>query len=135
MKIDGFQQLKREDFDEKDKSLIDKLAFIINPVLTQLESLLNKNIDFDNLRQEMRDIVVEVNGSGAPKILTQFKSNLSTKIKGMQVIKAENLTDSTVSPTSQPFIMATENNKIVTINKITGLQADNKYKLTVITYG
>jgi hypothetical protein len=134
-KIDSFSILKKEDFDSKDANLVDKLAFVINPVLTQLESILNKNIDFDNLRQEIKDVIVEVNGSGTPKILTQIKNNLLSKVRGIQVIKAENLTNSLLFSTSQPFITFNENNKIITIANVTGLQADNKYKLTVITYG
>jgi hypothetical protein len=135
MRFDGFQQLKREDFEEKDKSLIDKLAGIINPVLTQLEQGLNKSLDFDNFRQEIKEVIVTVDATGEPTTQTQFKNGLLTKVRGTDVIRAENLTTSTSFPTAQPFISFSENNKIVTITNVSGLQANNKYKLTVITYG
>lgn len=134
-KLDGIQRLKREDFDEKDKGLIDKLGGILNPFLEQIQSAFNKNLNFENLRQEMKDIIVTVDGSGLPTTQTQFKNNLISKLQGTQVIKAENLTDGTITPTSQPFIFYSENSNIVTIIKVTGLQASNKYKLTMITYG
>lgn len=134
-RVDGIQRLKREDFDEKDRGLIDKLGNILNPFLEQIQDAFNKNITDENLREETKSLIVTVDGTGVPTTQTLFKNNLISKLQGTQVIKAENLTDGTITPTSQPFIFYSENSNIVNILKITGLQASNKYKLTVKTYG
>lgn len=134
-KIDNIKRILKEDFPENSRETVDKMGYVINNFMEQVISAFNKNINFDNLNQEIKDISVTVNGSGIPTIDTNFKNNLITKVKGIQVILAENQTNTTSYPTSCPFISFTENNKIVTIRHISGLQANNKYKLRIITFG
>jgi hypothetical protein len=136
MKVTEFKRLVTEDFDAKDRGVVEKLARVLNPVIEQMASALNKNLTFaDNIAAPIKDFDVMVNSSGVPKVSTAFKTGLSANIKGLFVIKAENLTNPAVSPTSQPFVTYTESDGLVYVSKITGLQADNKYRLRVIVVG
>lgn len=134
-KIDNIKRILKEDFDEKDRPIVDKLGGVINTFMEQVISALNKNINFDNLNQEVRDITVTVDAGGVPLTDVSFRSNLLTRLRGMQVIFAENQTNPNSYPTTCPFISFNENSKIIRITHITGLQASNKYKLRIITIG
>ncbi len=135
MKLDGLKRLVREDFPDDSKALVDKLAFVLNPYLEGIATVLNHNIDYDNLKRELKTIDVVVNASGNPIPAISFRNTLSSKIKGINVIRAQNNTSTTVYPTATPFITFTEENKIITINNISGLQLNNKYSLTIETIG
>lgn len=135
MKLDGLKRIIREDFDEKDRDFVDKLAFALNPFLDQVSAVFSKNIDLDNLKEEEKDIEITVDMNGIPISQVQFKNTLNSKIRGTEVIKADNLTDTAVYPTGHPFISFVENNKLINILHVTGLQANNKYKLRIRTKG
>lgn len=129
-KIDNLKRIIKEDFPEEYQELIDKLAFSLNPFLEQLSNAFNKNINNDNLSRETVSITVE-NSSGNLKSPVQFKFNLKSRILGLNIIKAENLTNSNTYPTNAPFISWTINENIITVKKVTGIQDNNKYRLTL----
>lgn len=128
--LNNLKRIVTEDFEEKDQDLVAKIGYIINPAIEQISSAFNKNITFDNLSRETIQITVE-NSSGNLKIPIQFKTNLNGRIQGLQCIRADNLINTNVYPTSAPFISWSINANIITIKKITGIQDDNKYRLTV----
>lgn len=135
MKIQGFKRITAEDFDEKDKSLVSKIAYSINVFAEDVTTALNKNISIeDNLSIVKKDITITVDRTGTPTTSSIITSGLGSFCSGMQVIKATNITNPSVSPTNQPFITFSDNEGKITISKITGLQADNKYILRVILY-
>lgn len=123
-------------FPDDSQEAMSVLAEIYNPLIDSLDTILNGNIDFDNLNQVRFQIDVVVDTSGIP--LSGNKVNLgSTKAQpsGMQVIRAQNLTNTSTYPTAQPFVSYTPvGNGLVNLNNITGLQANNKYRLTIIAY-
>ena len=128
-----FKRLRSEDFGADDQEMIGKLAIIINPMLEQINFALAGNITFsENISSQIKDIDVTVDSSGTPKITTQFKSTLNTPFKGIWCIRAENQTNTSTYPSSQPFVSALDQGGLVTINHISGLQADNKYKLKLL---
>lgn len=133
MKLPQPKRINREDFDEKDKSFVDKIAYLLNDQIGQLTTAFNKNIDFDNLKQELKDVTVEVDSDGIPKILTNFKNGLIQPITGTKVINVVCLTDHSTRPIACPFITFSEIKKIVTIIHVAGLPADKKFKLTINT--
>lgn len=133
--------LKPEDFDTKDQALIQKLAFPINTFMQQVISALNKNLDFNNLNQQINTFTVSVDANGAPTSPIQFTVNLTTKLYGLYVINAVNTSSIIRYPIAQPFISYTSNANKVTINNIAGLGIPNGqtnsdiYTLTVLLVG
>lgn len=123
-----------EDFDKKDQDVVGKLAFTYNPMVESLTNLFNKNIDFNNLNQQYTTFTTTLDASGIPKVPVQIKYDLKTRLKGIQVISADNLTDNT-NLAGSPFITYTVNSNLITINHITGIPADKQYNLSIILIG
>lgn len=134
MKIQSLKRIAEEDFDSKDRNLVRKLAFALNPALDQLNEALNKNIDFDNLNQSVVSFRTEVDASGVPKAPIQLASTLKTSVQGIQCIRIDNLTDSSLLA-SAPFVNFTRNSGILTITQITGLLPNKQYNVVVILIG
>lgn len=134
MKFNGFKKLVKEDFDSKDQALIEKLAFVFNPLIEQLVQAFNKNVDFDNLNQEIIYLNTKVNATGVPILGTDVKTTLKTRLKGIQCISALNLTD-TLPPAGAPFVTYTVSSNLIKITNITGLLPNKDYQLTLILIG
>jgi hypothetical protein len=134
-KLQSFKRLIIEDFPEKDRNLVAKLAYPINSTFEDILNVLNKNLTIeDNLTINKKDFTVTVDANGVPIVNTVILSGLNSSCVGMQVIKAINSTNPTISPTGTPFITFSDNSGQITISKITNLQANNKYTLRVILY-
>jgi hypothetical protein len=132
-KIPEIKRIKVEDFKEEDRDTVAKLANVLNTALEQIQSALTNNLTFsENFRGQMKDIEVTVDSSGVPTVDTSFKSSLSSSCKGLWVIKAENLTSSGTYPTAAPYVSFTESSGQIYVEKITGLQSANKYRLRII---
>ncbi len=131
MKINNLKRLIKEDFPEEYQELVDKLGFALNPMLEQVSNAFNKNINFDNLSREVLTVTLENATGGSLKAVTQIKTSLSGRIIGLNIIRAENLTNSVVYPTNAPFVSWSINGNIMTIQKVTGIQDNNKYRLTL----
>lgn len=129
-KLANLKRILKEDFNKEDQDTIDKLAFVLNPFLEQISNAFNKNINIDNLSREISIINVQ-NALGVLNTSVQLKTNLNSKIVGITVIRADNLTDPTLYPTQTPFVSWTLNGKIITVLNVTGIQDDNKYQLTL----
>ena len=133
--LDSIKRIVKEEFKSEDRETIEKLAFILNSFMTQVIDTVNGKIDFRNLNQEVKTINVVVNSNGVPTTTTKIKHNLLTKIQGIICIDARNLTNTTLYPTNAPFLSFTPGEGVATIKNITGLQANNKYSLTLILIG
>ena len=136
MKLQSFKRLIKEEVEEQFRPLIDRVGYSINPFAQDVLIALNKNLTIaDNLLQQIKQVEVTVDTTGTPKTTSQFKSDLPQNIIGMNVIKVENLTNTSVYPTGHPFISFDQSSGVITIKNITGLVADNKYRLTINTIG
>ena len=131
----NFKKITTEDFPPDQQQNIGKLAFPINSFSEQVRNLFDGNVDFLNLNQELVTVKITVNGSGIPTTSNKVKSNLRTKAAGYVCIRAFNLTNSANYPTSTPFINFTQSGNIVTINQISGLVANEKYSLVLLSIG
>lgn len=133
MKVNNFKRINKEDFDQDDRELVEKLSIVLTPFLEQVDAALNKNLDFDNLNQHYTNVVVrQVNG--VPETLTQVKYPLKTRLKGIQLISAENLTDSALLTTS-PFINYKQQGDLITITGVAGLPDNKQFRLSIILIG
>lgn len=135
MKLNDIKRLSTDDFPRDQAALVSKLAFALNPFLEQISTMFNKNIDFDNLNQEVINVTVELDSSGVPKTLTDIKSNLKTKVRGLVCIRAVNLENDGTFPTNAPFVSYTVLGNLTRIQHVTGIPANKRYTLTLISYG
>lgn len=135
MKLNDIKRLTTDDFPKDESALISKLAFALNPFLEQISTMFNKNIDFDNLNQEVITFTVEVDSVGLPKTLTDIRSTLKTKVRGITCIRAVNLENDGTYPISCPFITFTTLGSLIRVQQVSGIPANKRYSLTVITIG
>lgn len=117
------------------QSTVETLAYPINSFMEQTASALDGNLDFRNLNQEIITIDVTTDVNGIPNITTQYKSNLKTRVIGHTCINAINRKSALNTPTGTPFITFVLKTPLILINKVTNLQADERYTLTLISYG
>lgn len=129
------KRIIKEDFPSEYQEVIDKLAYPINSGFEQIQRGLDGQLDFANLNQEVINLDVTVNASGEPVVLTQYRSTLRTTVLGNSVIGASNLSVPQNTPTGQPFITFAQNGNQIRVNKITNLQPNERYLLTVISIG
>lgn len=132
--IDNVRRLIKEDFDKEYHQLIDRLAYVVNTFMEQVTQQVNGNLDFTNLNQDIIKVKLSLDSAGLPKNNQKLRTNLINP-KGLLVVKARNLTDNAVFPTTAPFISFTSVGTVITVQKITGLQADNEYELTIMIIG
>lgn len=134
-RVPDFKRITKEDFDKESQRLIERLAYPLNSFMEQVINALNRNIDFQNLNQEIIEITVTVDSSGKPLIPLQYKSNLRSRVQGMICIRAENLTTTNTPPVNTPFATFIQTTNIVTVSNIKGLTANESYKLNFLTIG
>lgn len=142
-KISNIKRLIKEDFAQKDQDLIDKLAYVLNPFLDQVTKAFNKGINNDNLSRDFAyATVLNVTGTGSYNVngiatggdLTpsvQIKIKLSSKMIGINVIKADNATNPGTYPINAIGLSWTVEKDIITLNKVTGIQDGQKYNLVL----
>lgn len=134
-RVPNIKKIIKEDFDKDQQKWIDKLAYPLNSFMEQVKSAFDHNINFTNLNQEIITVNVVVDSSGIPQVQTLWKSTLKTKIVGCVVLRAANIQNTSLFAVNQPFINFVQNADLVQINQVSGLQADNKYQLTVLSVG
>jgi len=130
------KKIKVEDFPSDQQGLISKLGYIYNDFSEQIYYLLQKGIDFTNLNREIVTVTVQLDSSGKLTNPPQLKYNLLNKPQGITCVSASNLTNPQIYPTSAPFVSwANNNNGLVTILNVSGLQVNSKYSLSLELIG
>lgn len=136
MKVQGFKRLIKENVTEDFRDVIDTVGASVNVFAEDVLNALNNNISVDdNLKMEYKQVDVTVAATGVPTSVTQLNTKLFGKIQGITVERAENLTSTITYPSGAPFVSYSQNNTLITLNHITGLQANNKYRLTLLLKG
>ena len=133
-KIDNVRRIIKEDFAKEYHQLIDRLAYVVNTFMEQVQQQVNGNLDFTNLNQDIVKVRLTLDNTGLPKNNQKIRTDLINP-QGLIVVKARNLTDSTIFPTTAPFISFTSTGTVINVQNITGLQADNEYELTIQIIG
>lgn len=124
--------IREEDFDEKDRKLVQKLSSAISPFHRDVYRVLSKGLDFANMdRQLAEGVQVRTDASGNVVNSPSIKLTTKGRVKGTNVIMAENQTNTSVYPTSTPFISYSLKEGLLTILNVTGLQANSQYVLNV----
>lgn len=136
MKLPNLRRIYTNDFDSEYRSLVDQLASVLNINLQVVYDALNKKVSLaDNIDCIVKDVPVTVNASGVPTTSTIFTLVDKTRnLQGIQVIKADNLTNSSVYPTGGVFITWTQVQTGVQIQHVTGLPANNTFSLRIVGF-
>lgn len=132
-KINNYRRISTSEYSGENAQMIETLASSLNPFMREVTDVINGNIDFDNLNQNIIEFEVTVNASGIPqnKQLNAGSSN----VKGFNVISAINVSNKEIYPTAHPFISFTPTgNSVVNINNISGLPANEKFLIRTIVY-
>ena len=130
MQISNVRRIIIEDFKKEDRETVGKLATIINSFMEEIVTLTQGNIDTDNLNRSIIKVDVIVDANGLPTNLTQINTNLISN-SGHKIINAQALTG-TVNVLSAPYIDYTyQGNGRIKVNKIFGLPANKKIRLTI----
>jgi hypothetical protein len=133
MKISAFKRIVKEDYDEKDQPLVEKLASVFNLFQEQIYYAFNNNITIEeNLNAHTATFKAKVDSNGKPIGNSQVKYTLKTKPKGAMVINVRSYDGSLLS--GAPFVTYTINGEIITITQITGLLANKDYDITVVFF-
>lgn len=134
MKINNVTEIRPDDFKQEDRDTVGQLGEILNPFMQQVVEIADNRIDFENRVENFLQVEFTVDSNGKPILNNKLRTG-KTSIRGFQVIAAFNLTNNSIKPTSQPFISYTPlSGDIVQIEQITGLVADNKFRLNIIVY-
>jgi hypothetical protein len=136
MKVQSFKRITTESVSEDYVPIVDSIGYSVNTFAEEVINALNKNITVeDNLNMEFKELEVTVNNNGVPNKELQFTTNLRTRLKGLTVIKIENLTNSNSYLTGAPFVTFNQSSQLLTVKQVTGLISNNKYKITLLLIG
>ena len=134
--LKSYKRIITQDYEAEDEKLIEQLGGTVNDSFNDVYSVLNGRVDLrSNIACTIKDVEVTVNNNGTPVNRTVFTvKNPTIPVSGITVILAQNLTNSAVYPTSQPFISFTPVEGGVLINNITGLQPNQRYSIRLIAW-
>ena len=132
-RVPDLKRLTVEDFKPEDRPLVQKLAFIINSFHEQVRSTLNKNINTDNLAREIKTLTFTTGENGQPLNTLVFKSGLVSNIIGINVIRLNITSNNQSFPSQMPLISFSQNNEIITITNIAGLENETEYQMVIET--
>lgn len=137
MRIPNQKRLDKQNFDDQYGELIDTLAFTVNNDGEVVFNVLNRNVSLkDNVFCTVREVQVILDANGIPKNTASFQLDITNmRVLGCVVLKAVNAKISTTYPSGSPFLNYTQTTNIVTINHVTGLQADTPWNLTIVAFG
>lgn len=136
MKIPNQKSINKNDFDEEFQPLAEQLSDIVDYNTEQVFNALNKNISLaDNIAGFSKEIDVVVDSSGIPTTSIKLNSTLvPSRPVGALVVDHINLTNSTIYPTGGIMISYSELSGVITVNHITGLPVNNKFRLKVVFF-
>jgi hypothetical protein len=131
MLIDNIKRIVKEQFPKENDTLIDKLGFILNDFMIQVQTAINGNLGIENFKQELLTINIKVNPNGVPIIGDKLKTKLN-RISGIICVRVINQTNTAIYPSNTPLVSFSQNSNLITLQHITGLLPDNDYTLTLL---
>jgi len=134
MKINNITQIQAEDFPKDQQQMAEQLGNVLNPFMQQVVEINDKRIDFENRVENYKQIEMTVDANGTPVLNDKINTG-KTSIRGTEIIAAFNLVDINGYPISKPFISYLQlSGNIIQVKNISGLIANQKYRLHVIFY-
>ena len=129
MKLDNIKRILVEDFNQKDREMIERLSYVINAFMEQVVDLSDRQVDLTNLKDDIVTFKIEVDANGLPVGNDKFKSRVVRPI-GLSVINVSS-DENVVMPIATPLIEFTSSSDIVRIKRMSGLLEGVEYILTV----
>ena len=134
-KLPSYKRIIKSDYEEEQRTLVDRLAGSINDGFDSVLFALNGRLSLtDNVQGTLGQFQVIVDASGVPKNKTFMGLEDATRVIGVNVLKLENRTNSSRFPTGSPFITFKQSSDSLEIQHITGLVADHNYLITIFAY-
>lgn len=131
----GMQRINKEDYPEDIRPSMERLAGSLNQFMEETIELFTKNIDFVNLNRQLVSIDLQIDSTGLLVNPPSIKIGVKGRVEGINCIKADNLLNPTIYPTSCPFVNYTITNGFIKIVSVTGLQNDSQYRLKLELIG
>jgi hypothetical protein len=131
-KLTAGRRITTEDFSAEEQDLVRKLAFILNPFMSEISSAFNGKITIDNLNMTYKTVLVTVDANGDVTNNAKFQNPLSTQ--GI-IVTAASPTDEVSFITGAPFVTTRTSNGITEIQHVTGLQDGVGYRLNLLILG
>lgn len=124
------KKIKIEDFEKELQPAISKLAWSLNPLYDELESLINqKGLTVqDNLPFQYQTFVVDLNASGEPKQRVILTNPFGKIFKGFIVCNVAG----SATITGAPFIVWELNGANILVKQVTGLPQDVRFTVTAM---
>lgn len=137
MIIKKFIKILTNDFPAEYKKLVDQLAGILNDYLDSQSAAMTNQLSLaDNLYCEIREISIKLDANYKPIINTSMKLQIiQGRIQGLQVIQVVNEDNIAIGATAAPYIDFTQNESLVTVNKIVGLPINYNFRVKLIVWG
>lgn len=132
-KVPDLKRITAEDFPKDDQELVKKLGFVINSFHEQTRDALNRNVNFENLAQEIKTLSFSTNETGQPLNPPSFKSTLNSRVQGILPIRTVITSSNTASAAENPIITWSQAINVITITNIGGLLPETGYELTILT--
>lgn len=132
-RVPDLKRIAKEDYSPDDRDLIERLSFPINSHIEQVRSALNKNIDFENLAQELKTLTFTTGSDGQPLNTLIFKSDLVNNVQGIMAVRVVITTDNTSFASQLPVFSWSQEGNLVTFSSIGGLAAETGYQITILT--
>lgn len=130
MRLPLISKFRREDFPDA-PSWIDRMFFILNQFMDSIYAGLKNNITFqDNIACQIKPLTFSVGSTGVlPKL--QFAYTLNSKPIGVLLLQLTNTTTNALINTPIS-IQWSQGKGSVSIDKITGIEANNSYSVTLL---
>lgn len=129
-RIDNVKRITPEEVSEESREAVEAVAQYYNYFAEQVTNALNGNLDFSNLKRALLTLEVTLNANGQPVTVTKFAGNIG--LKGINVIRADNLVNAAVFPSSAPFVtFGASGDGFYTVLHIAGLATLTKYRLVL----
>ena len=131
--VNSVRQITTEDYPKESRSLVEKLAFTLNPFLNSIVDAFNKNLNFvDNFSAQEMDI--ELTAPVSTNRVT-VKPSLKSPCRYILTLRVDNLTNGNTPLMGAPFIeYKILDDGQVQFTNITGLVTGNKYLVKLLLF-
>ena len=135
MKLPSFRRILKTDYKEEFQSLVETLSSSIKNGIEVIYQAFNKAINLkDNIACTVKEIEIEVDGSGFPKNKTSFTLDTAGRIIGICVLNAFHTKSSSILPSSGIFISFSQESKTIIISNIKGLPSNQVFRITLVAF-
>jgi hypothetical protein len=129
MKLPSQKRILREDLTDA-PDWVDGIIDPVNSFMQTTYQALNKNINEDNTASQVKEITYTTTAAYPTATVVEFASTLKTKATSLTIMQI--LEKGTYTPAAGPcYVPWVDNNGVIQIYSITGLQASKTYIVRV----